>query len=449
MSGTRSTKAKQPWVGPDAVTPPPPPGVDERVKVDTNDTTTGFLADKAVAGTNISLAVLNPMGNEQLQINAADPTVKVTNADTTPGNLNSKITAGTNVTKTVLNPGANESLKLDVADPTVKVSSDDTTPGFLSDKLTAGAGVSLTVLNPGANESISIVASDVNVKVSLADTTAGKLNDKIAVGSGLSKSITNPGANEVLTLVADDVNVKATFNDTTAGKLNDKLTVGASLTKTLVNPGANENIRLDLAGAIATIPYESVYIPAGALIPAAVNGPIREVISIPTSLIAVETLRFDDGTSLACYALWPETVQWVDWDDPQFRIRFHTMQITSASGSRFVFKARGGNRLVSDALNVSEATVFGTEVQQQIDGQAQYDLSGGAVSNVNAAIALTLGGTALTPQNSDKVRGLCFKIRRDPGDAGDTFAGSVYLLGISIQFKTDFTSVTQWASAAT
>jgi hypothetical protein len=42
----------------------------------------------------------------------ADENVKVTGADTTPGGLNSKIAAGTNVSLAVLNPGANEQLQI-------------------------------------------------------------------------------------------------------------------------------------------------------------------------------------------------------------------------------------------------------------------------------------------------------------------------------------------------
>jgi hypothetical protein len=44
---------------------------DENVKVTTNDTTTGKLASKIAAGTNITLTTLNPGGNEQLQISAS------------------------------------------------------------------------------------------------------------------------------------------------------------------------------------------------------------------------------------------------------------------------------------------------------------------------------------------------------------------------------------------
>lgn len=40
------------------------------VKVSSGDTTSGFLADKLAAGANITLTILNPGGNEQLEIAA-------------------------------------------------------------------------------------------------------------------------------------------------------------------------------------------------------------------------------------------------------------------------------------------------------------------------------------------------------------------------------------------
>lgn len=40
------------------------------VGVSDEDTTPGFLADKIVAGSNVTLDVLNPGGDEKLQINA-------------------------------------------------------------------------------------------------------------------------------------------------------------------------------------------------------------------------------------------------------------------------------------------------------------------------------------------------------------------------------------------
>ena len=95
-----------------------PSSTDELVKVTAADTTPNYLSPKLAAGAGITLAVLNPGANEQVQITATavseDHKVKATAADTTPDFLSPKIAAGANVTKTVLNPGANEQVELAV-----------------------------------------------------------------------------------------------------------------------------------------------------------------------------------------------------------------------------------------------------------------------------------------------------------------------------------------------
>ena len=104
--------------------------VDVKTKVTTNDTTPDFLQSKVAAGTGISLSVLNPSGNEQLQITST------------------------------------------VADTKVKVATTDTTTGFLSDKLVAGTGITFNVLNPSGNEQIQVVGKAAVDTVRLGDATS-------------------------------------------------------------------------------------------------------------------------------------------------------------------------------------------------------------------------------------------------------------------------------------
>jgi hypothetical protein len=54
--------------------PDPPALEDIKVKVSANDTTTGYLTEKLVAGTNVTLVELNDGGNETYQINVPDET---------------------------------------------------------------------------------------------------------------------------------------------------------------------------------------------------------------------------------------------------------------------------------------------------------------------------------------------------------------------------------------
>lgn len=93
-------------------------GTDEKAKVSANDTTSNYLENKIVAGTNVNVSVLNEGANEQLQISATisgvdnDEKVKVSSNDTTTNYLENKLTAGNNINITVLNEGANESVQI-------------------------------------------------------------------------------------------------------------------------------------------------------------------------------------------------------------------------------------------------------------------------------------------------------------------------------------------------
>lgn len=229
--------------------------VDNKTKVTSNDTTPAELNSKMSAGTNVTLTVLNPGGNEQLRVAAADPTVKATTNDTTPAALGSKLAAGTNISIATLNPGANEQLQITSDDTKVKATAADTTPAVLNSKLSAGTNVSFAVLNPAGNEQIQIAAADTRVAVTGTDTTPASLSSKVAAGSGISLAVLNPAGNEQLqiTSTATDVNVKASATDTTPSVLNSKLTLGTSLTSTLLNPAGNEQLQLAAKHNIAYI----------------------------------------------------------------------------------------------------------------------------------------------------------------------------------------------------
>lgn len=164
-------------------------GADEKVKVSAADTTADYLADKLSSGAGITLATLNPGGNEQVEITCAitqytdelaedaigniltdTATIDFTYDDATP-----KITADVkadsiNDTHIDWGVGANQVNTDDIPEGTakfdtynVKVSADDTTPGILNGKLTAGSGVAFSELGGGGNETLSISNSLPNI----------------------------------------------------------------------------------------------------------------------------------------------------------------------------------------------------------------------------------------------------------------------------------------------
>jgi len=85
---------------------------DHKVLVDGDDTTPDYLAPKLTGSGGITLTVLNPGGDEQLDIDggsvAGDHKSLVNGADTTPNYLEQKVVAGANMAVTVVDLGGGD-----------------------------------------------------------------------------------------------------------------------------------------------------------------------------------------------------------------------------------------------------------------------------------------------------------------------------------------------------
>jgi len=136
---------------------------DIKVKISEQDTTTDFLENKIVAGSNIQLTKLNVGDDEQIEIKnimvvPPDIFVKISDDDTTANFLNQKIVAGNNITLNEIDIAGNKKIQINsnALDIKVKNSVNDTTTNYLSQKIVAGSNVTLTTLNPNGNEQLQI-----------------------------------------------------------------------------------------------------------------------------------------------------------------------------------------------------------------------------------------------------------------------------------------------------
>ena len=115
------------------------------------------------------------------QAGTNDQQVRITSSDTTSDFLDNKLVVTGGVTKTILNPAGNESIQLSLDTaiyPKVSVSSNDTTIGFLAEKLVAGSNITLVEQNDGSAETLQInSASLAQLPTSTGNNTAYEIED--------------------------------------------------------------------------------------------------------------------------------------------------------------------------------------------------------------------------------------------------------------------------------
>lgn len=287
-------------------------------------------------------------------------------------------------------------------DEKVKVSADDTTPNFLLPKLTAGVGITLTEQNPGDNENILISApgstTDELVSVSGADTTPGFLDTKITVGAGLSKAITSPGGDERLNLVN-------TFS-------------AAELTP--------------------LIPFQQIWFPASIMALESSQEPIFQNIQIGSLAKNYDVITFPP--SVLTGVSWAYTFKSGELDAaaPLFKMKaiwFQSGDVADPTDDvLFDFYIR--NVLLGASLN----SAFTGGTIETSPTAAQWVLTSGNGDIEDGIEVIPTGGT-ISAVNTNTLE---FQIERHGEMVGDDYDDNAHLLGVMLQYATDFSNIAVW-----
>ncbi len=173
--------------------------------------------------------------------------------------------------------------------------------------------------------------------------------------------------------------------------------------------------------------YDYIWIPAGAMVPAAVNGASTNTYA-PSGAdgTTLDVYDFDDTTAETNFFLWtpPE-----NWDQGTVKAKFHWTADAGTATQGVTWGLRLGSLRNDDAFGA----VLGSAGQSTDAYIAANDYH---VSNATGAI--TAGGTVALGTT------LLGQVSRDPGGAGDSKTGDAKLLGVMIQYRKSTLNSTAW-----
>lgn len=178
--------------------------------------------------------------------------------------------------------------------------------------------------------------------------------------------------------------------------------------------------RAQWAPVVESIGRQTIYVPAGAMIPRITSGAKVNSIELATNKVMVNSLDFDSSVDeFAQFSVkMPES-----WDAGALQAQFMWSHPTTAGnfGVRFFIQAKA--HADGDALDAA----FGTAVGATAD-------TGGTTDDIYVTAETGNITVANTPAKSEFVT---FQIYRDVSDAGDTLAVDARLMGVSIFYTTD------------
>lgn len=195
------------------------------------------------------------------------------------------------------------------------------------------------------------------------------------------------------------------------------------------------------------IPYGQLWLPAGCFTASANLPGIWHPIQINSQEQALDAWECVAGNQSEMFTLIDLKGAYVNWADPQFRVRPVWFQIAdeeAPSPTEYVlWNSAILNVIIGGSYDRSNNVNEYSMLSPVLDA---WEKSGGTGADPEAAIGITaINGDAFETAKSNSIM---LEIERHSGGGypSDTYGDSAYLLGVGLQYKTNFTNTAQWAT---
>ena len=257
----------------------------------------------------------------------------------------------------------------------------------------------------------------------------------VYISGGTQFNFISPRTNQLLK-VTNQTGVEVTLNPSTSSEI----ALPSDSVMDIIWDGAEwrgeEETPLTPAELTLAYPYKQIWFPAHVLTPGGVSGPTMQDVQINAQNKTFKVASFSPTADQSCYATLAFEKFELDTSDPTFRVVPVFFQSAVASPSPMQVRLTVGiqNTGPEDSLDVSFTT---TDTNNWIPTQ-QWKLD---IYEVFNEVALDVGST---PLSAGGLNFLQIQFSRLGSNGSDTFTGEIHLLGLRVQYKTNFANIAEW-----
>ena len=208
--------------------------------------------------------------------------------------------------------------------------------------------------------------------------------------------------------------------------------------------GWNDQDTFDADELNTVIPFMEVYFPANVMVPGAVKPTTFQTLQVDAQQDAIDVQEYPKPANTECSWTWGFRGFPINLTTPAFKMAPQFIQIDDAAApapAEYAFMEFSIG-VSYDGTTIDYDLEGPGEVQSQCLIPAEYVSFMGAVTGDRSIPITMLDGDAnLLAGNFNFLR---FEIERFATSGSDTYSNSIYLLGCSLQFATDFNNVAVW-----